>query len=74
MPTDVVKNVHTKAVGFGPILKHFFEKCGIQRIIDDHVELDPRRKALTHGQAAVAMITAIFESGLGKRRKSSRLI
>jgi transposase len=54
----VVKNVQTHSVGFAPILGHYFEKCGIQRIIDEHVPLDPRRKVLTHGQAAVAMITA----------------
>lgn len=60
MSNIAVKNVHTKTVGFGPILKHYFERCGIQRIIDEHVELDPRRKVLTHGQAAIAMITAIL--------------
>lgn len=58
--STVVKNVHTKTVGFGPILKHYFERCGIQRIVDEHVDLDPRRKVLTHGQATVAMITAIL--------------
>jgi transposase len=47
-------------VGFGPILSHYFDKCGIAQIIDEHVEMDPRRKILTHGQAAVAMITAIL--------------
>ncbi|CAB1065449.1 hypothetical protein D1BOALGB6SA_10246 [Olavius sp. associated proteobacterium Delta 1] len=44
----------------GPVLRYYFDQCGIARIIDDHVELDPRRKILTHGQAAVAMITAIL--------------
>ena len=58
MATPVIKNVHTQAVGFAPILRHYFDQCGIAKIIDDHVELDPRRKILTHGQAAVAMITA----------------
>jgi len=29
-------------------------------IIDEHLSTDPRRKVLTHGQAAVAMITAIL--------------
>jgi transposase len=47
-------------VGFAPILRYYFDQCGIAKIIDDHVELDPRRKILTHGQAAVAMITAIL--------------
>jgi transposase len=60
MATPVIKNVQTQAVGFGPILRHYFDRCGIANIIDDHVELDPRRKTLTHGQAAVAMITAIL--------------
>jgi transposase len=56
----VINHVQTQAVGFAPILLHYFDQCGIQRIIDDHVELDPRRKILTHGQAAVAMITGIL--------------
>ena len=58
MMTPVIKNVQTQAVGFAPILRYYFDQCGIASIIDDHVELDPRRKILTHGQAAVAMITA----------------
>jgi transposase len=60
MAIPVIKNVQTQAVGFGPILSHYFDKCGIAQIIDEHVEMDPRRKILTHGQAAVAMITAIL--------------
>lgn len=60
MAVPVIKNVQTQAVGFAPILRHYFDQCGIQRIIDDHVDLDPRRKILTHGQAAVAMITGIL--------------
>jgi transposase len=60
MMTPVIKNVQTQAVGFAPILRYYFDHCGIANIIDDHVELDPRRKILTHGQAAVAMITAIL--------------
>ena len=60
MKTPVIKNVQTQAVGFGPILRHYFDQCGIKRIIDDHVALDPRRKVLTHGEAAVAMITGIL--------------
>ena len=60
MKTPVIKNVQTQAVGFAPILRYYFDQCGIAKIIDDHVELDPRRKILTHCQAAVAMITAIL--------------
>jgi len=60
MKTPVIKNVQTQAVGFGPILRYYFDRCAIANIIDDHVELDPRRKILTHGQATVAMITAIL--------------
>ncbi len=60
MPAPVIKNVQTQAVGFAPILRRYFDQCGIQQIIDDHVELDPRRKILTHGQAAVAMVTGIL--------------
>jgi transposase len=60
MTTPVIKNVQTQAVGFGPILRHYFDHCGIANIIDEHVAMDPRRKILTHGQAAVAMVTAIL--------------
>lgn len=60
MAESVIKNVKTQAVGFAPILRHYFEQCAVQSIIDDHVDLDPRRKILTHGQAAVAMITGIL--------------
>ena len=52
MMTPVIKNVQTQAVGFAPILRYYFDRCAIANIIDDHVELDPRRKILTHGQAA----------------------
>lgn len=60
MANKIAQNVQTKGVGFTPILGHYFEKCGIARIIDENVELDPRRKILTHGQAAVAMIAGIL--------------
>jgi len=60
MAETVIDNVQTKAVGFGPILKHYFEKCRIAEIIDENVPLDPRRKVLSHGQASVAMITGIL--------------
>ena len=60
MANNVIENVQTQAVGFAPILRSYFDKCAIAEIIDDHVELDPRRKILTHGQAAIAMITAIL--------------
>lgn len=60
MTKPAIENVQTQAIGFAPILRHFFDLCGIQRIIDENVDLDPRRKVLTHGQAAVAMITGIM--------------
>jgi uncharacterized membrane protein len=60
MTTPVIKNVQIQAVGFGLILCYCFDQCGIGRIIDDHVELDSKRKNLTHGQAAVSMITEIL--------------
>jgi transposase len=56
----VVKSVKTQPVGFAPILQCYFERCGIAKIIDDNIELDPRRKILTHGQASVAMVTGIL--------------
>ncbi len=59
MTTSVVKSVETQPVGFAPILQCYFERCGIAKIIDENIELDPRRKILTHGQASVAMITGI---------------
>jgi transposase len=60
MAKKALKSVKTSGVGFAPILRHFFDKSGIVEIIDDNVPLDPRRKTLTHGQAAVAMITGIL--------------
>jgi transposase len=56
----VVDDVATENIGFAPILRYYFEKAAIAKIIDDLVPIDPRRKVLTHGQAAVAMITAIL--------------
>ena len=60
MAKKALKSVKTNGVGFAPILRYFFDKSGIVEIIDDNVPLDPRRKTLTHGQAAVAMITGIL--------------
>jgi len=60
MTTIPLPPVETQAVGFAPILKFFFEESGVQTIIDQHVPLDSRRKLLTHGQASVAMVTAIL--------------
>jgi transposase len=58
--STVVKNVRTQGIGFTPILRHYFEKCAIAQIIDNNIATDPRRKVLSHGQAAVAMITGIL--------------
>ena len=60
MTKSVVKSVKTQPVGFAPILKHYFERCSIAKIIDENIQLDPRRKILTHGQASMAMITGIL--------------
>jgi len=60
MATSVVKSVKTQPVGFAPILQCYFERCAIAKIIDDKIDLDPRRKILTHGQASMAMITGIL--------------
>ena len=60
MATSIVKSVETQPVGFAPILQCYFERCGIAKIIDDNIELDPRRKIVTHGQASVAMVTGIL--------------
>lgn len=60
MAKSVTNPVQTQPVGFAPILRHYFEKCSVAKIIDEHVTLDPRRKVLTHGQASVAMITGIL--------------
>jgi transposase len=59
MTESGVQSVQTQGVGFAPILRAYFEKAGIARIIDENVPLDPRRKTLSHGEAAVAMITGI---------------
>ncbi len=53
-------DVKTQPVGSGPIIGHFFERAGICEIIDENVDLDPRRKILTHGEACIAMITGIL--------------
>jgi transposase len=60
MTESGVQSVQTQGVGFAPILRAYFEKAGIARIIDENVPLDPRRKTLTHGEAGVAMITGIL--------------
>lgn len=60
MANDISNNVETKPIGFAPILSHYFQKCDIVDIIDQKVPLDARRKVLTHGQASIAMITAII--------------
>jgi hypothetical protein len=44
MPEPKIKSVKTQGVGFAPILRHYFEKCGITEIIDSYVPLDTRRK------------------------------
>jgi len=60
MANNVNNNVETKPIGFAPILSHYFQKCDIVDIIDQNVPLDARRKILTHGQASIAMTTAIL--------------
>jgi hypothetical protein len=60
MTKSVVKSVMTNPVGFAPILKHYFVRCAIAKIIDENIEIDPCRKILTHGQASIAMITGIL--------------
>ncbi|MBW2739501.1 MAG: DUF4277 domain-containing protein [Deltaproteobacteria bacterium] len=55
-----IASVRTNGVSFAPILRYYFERCGIVKIIDDNVPLDPRRKVLSHGQACVAMIAGIL--------------
>jgi len=60
MAKSVIKSVNTQSVGFAPILRHYFDRCGICAIIDDNVPLDPRRKILSHGQASIAMISGIL--------------
>jgi transposase len=60
MPGSGIASVRTRGITFGPIVRHYFDRCGIARIIDENVAVDPRRKVLTHGQASVAMITGIL--------------
>ena len=60
MQQDDIVSVKTNGITVAPILRHFFERCGISKIIDENVPLDPRRKVLSHGQACTAMITGIF--------------
>jgi transposase len=60
MVENETEAVRTKPIGFAPILDHYFKRAGIAEIIDANVDLDPRRKILTHGEACVAMVTAIL--------------
>ncbi|MCP3921991.1 MAG: IS1634 family transposase [Desulfobacterales bacterium] len=60
MSENPLHSVETQGVGFAPILGHYFERCGIAKIIDEDVPCDSRRKVLTHGEASVAMITGIL--------------
>ncbi|MDX9787870.1 MAG: DUF4277 domain-containing protein [Desulfobacterales bacterium] len=60
MIPPVIKNVQTQAVGFAPILHRYFDQCGIQRIINDQVEPNLRRKIFTLSQAAMAMVSGIL--------------
>ena len=55
-----IQSVQTQGISFAPILRYYFERCGISKIIDDQVRTDPRRKVLSHGEASVAMITGIL--------------
>jgi transposase len=55
-----IKSIQTQGLGFAPILRHYFERCGVAKFIDENVPLDPRRKILSHGQASIAMITGIL--------------
>jgi transposase len=64
MAKNIIESVETKNIGFGPILRFYFEKCNIAQIIDENVPLDPRRKVLTHGEAGIAMITGILFQAL----------
>jgi len=64
MSKNIIKSVETKGVSYGPILRYYFERCAIAKIIDENVHLDPRRKILTHGQAGIAMITGILFQAL----------
>ena len=41
MPKNIAKNVSTSAVGFAPILQHYYKQCSIADIIDNHVATDP---------------------------------
>lgn len=58
--TTVITNVSIQGIGFAPILRHYFEKGAVANIIDQNISTDPRGKVLTHGQAAVAMVTGML--------------
>ena len=60
MTKSVIRSVKTRGVGFAPILRHFFEKCRICETIDEKIPTDPRRKALSHGEASISIITGIL--------------
>ena len=67
----------TKRVGNAYILKEYYNKIGIVRLIDELVPVHELRKRLTHGEAVVAIISQILngshvissvENGLKKNR------
>ncbi len=59
MSPSEIPTVYTQPIGYAPILRHYFERCKIVKILDEHVPLDPRRTELTHGEACLAMMTGI---------------
>ncbi len=60
MKKKIAESVQTKCIGFAPVLRHYFEKCRIAEIIDGQIATDSRRRILSHGEACIAMITAIL--------------
>jgi len=60
MSSSSVPIVQTQPIGYAPILKHYFDRCRLVEIVDQHVPLDPRRPELTHGEACLAMVTGIL--------------
>ena len=48
MTKSVVKSVTTKPVGFAPILKHYFERCAIAKIIDENIEFEDKTAGPNH--------------------------
>lgn len=60
---EELERIITHKIGSGPILKHFIERMGIARIIDEMVDTHPNREAITHGEAVAGLVAYLIQGG-----------